>query len=201
MRRLAYTTYLVAQCTKLAQPDELAGYLHGAADRIPLPEETWQILQTQPEMSQTAIFADISRTAELLESMPESNLARLTDIFSLHHSNGVFGKIARNPTWILESVPIEQLEVGYMEPSLKAVISDCKHDLMRVAADTNVLVHRNFNSRSLTVEIPYDVLLATRKRGKRPRLIDGNHRAIHRARQILDGQRVAPSISVVIGSR
>lgn len=200
MRTLAYKTYLIGQTSKLAQPAELAVYVYGSHDRKPLDKEFWSLLGlgNAPSNAETESFARSHYAESVLSQLPEHSLRRLTEIFSHHHRNCVYTRIQENSSWKLENFPMPLVEVGYMESELKQAISRLQHQLTLLAKDSEILKHANYKDRDLESSVPYDIFLATRSKSTNPRLIDGNHRAIHKARQLLAGYIDDAALKIVV---
>lgn len=201
MRELALKTYLIGQSSKLAQSGELKAYVEGEGSRKPLGEDFWKLIQHAPRIEETAPFASSEYAKTVFDGLPEDSLTQMAKIFSLHHNNCVHERIKQNPHWELKAFPAHGVEVGYMEGELKTCIQRHRHGLIAVAGDLEVVNHRHYKARDLKAEVPYDVFLATWTKTHQPRLIDGNHRAIHQVRQRAGGYFPAEELKIVVPSR
>ena len=197
MQRLAHETYLIGQLSKLAQVSELNAYLK-SNDRGPLAPGFWEILGCAPDIGQTKRFGEAQFTEDFLRGLSEASVATLTEILSTHHNNGVFKCISKAPRWECKIFRMEGVEVGDAETELKEAFGRNQRRLLLVAAEPSVLQHPHYRDRNLKNAVPYDVFLGKWESG-RPRLVDGNHRAIHMARQFLGGFR-DDEVAIVVPS-
>lgn len=200
MRKLALKTYLIGQSSKLAQPWELKAYVEGEGSRKPLGKDFWKLIQHAPRIEETAPFASSEYAKTVFDGLPEDSLTQMAEIFSQHHNNCVHKRIREISHWELKAFPAHGVEVGYMEGELKRCIQRHSHDLIAVSSDSDVTGHKHYKDRDLKTAVPYDVFLATWTKTHRPRLIDGNHRAIHQVRQQASGYLPAAELKIVVPS-
>jgi hypothetical protein len=158
----------------------------------------WQQLGRSADDPRWAQFSDQAALTDFVATLNDSQLATTTKFLSQMHNNGMAKNIAKYESWEPITLSMEKLEVEYTETVLRPAVKQCSHELLSVAVHHIVVEHSSYKHRNLHTDVAYSVYLGRPMKPEKTRLVDGNHRAIHQARQFLAGIRSQKHLNLVV---
>ena len=96
--------------------------------------------------------------------------------------NGVFEKLLGHSVWKEDRVPVDRVDLKLAEGHLDHIFKRCEFQLMRIAADPELWIQKEYVQSKLNTPIYFPTCLGGFKSG-RCKLFDGIHRAIKMAKR------------------